>query len=104
MYVVLGATGNTGSVIATSLLLRGEKVRVVGRNACRLDRFVRKGAEAFTASVSDASALTRAFTGARVAYVMLPPSLTSADYRTAPPAATTFPSPRQRRNQVCLMR
>lgn len=81
MYVVLGATGNTGSVIATSLLLRGEKVRVVGRNACRLDRFVRKGAEAFTASVSDASALTRAFTGARVAYVMLPPSLTSADYR-----------------------
>jgi len=81
MYVVLGATGNTGSVIATSLLLRGEKVRVVGRNACRLDRFVRKGAEAFTASVSDASALTRAFTGARAAYVMLPPNLTSADYR-----------------------
>jgi len=81
MYVVLGATGHTGSIIATSLLLKGESVRVVGRDAGRLDRFVRKGAEAFTASVSDAAALTEAFTGARAAYLILPPSLTSQDYR-----------------------
>jgi uncharacterized protein YbjT (DUF2867 family) len=81
MYVVLGATGHTGSVIATSLLLKGEKVRVVGRDAARLERFVRKGAEAFTANVSDAAALTKAFTGARAAYLMLPPSMTSQDYR-----------------------
>ena len=81
MYVVLGATGRTGSIIATSLLLKGEKVRVVGRDAGRLDRFVRKGAEAFTASVSDAAALTEAFTGARAAYLLLPPSMTSPDYR-----------------------
>ena len=81
MYVVLGATGRTGSIIATSLLLKGKKVRVVGRDAGRLDRFVRKGAEAFTASVSDAGALTEAFAGARAAYLLLPPSLTSPDYR-----------------------
>jgi uncharacterized protein YbjT (DUF2867 family) len=81
MYVVLGATGHTGSIIAASLLLKGEKVRVVGRDASRLDRFVRKGAEAFTASVRDAGALTEAFTGARAAYLMLPPSMTSQDYR-----------------------
>ena len=81
MYVVLGATGNTGSIIANSLLLRGEKVRVVSRDASRLQRFVRKGAEAFTANVSDAAALTKAFTGARAAYLMLPPSMTSLDYR-----------------------
>jgi uncharacterized protein YbjT (DUF2867 family) len=81
MYVVLGATGHTGSIIATSLLLKGENVRVVGRDAGRLDRFVRKGAEAFTASVSDAAALTEAFTGARAAYLLLPPSRTSPDYR-----------------------
>ena len=30
MYVILGASGNTGSIIADSLLLKGEKVRVVG--------------------------------------------------------------------------
>ena len=81
MYVVLGATGHTGSVIATSLLLKGERVRVVGRDASRLDRFVRKGAEAFAANVSDAAALTKAFTGARAAYLMLPPNMTSPDYR-----------------------
>jgi len=81
MYVVLGATGNTGSVISNSLLLKGEKVRVVGRDAARLERFVRKGAEAFTANVSDAAALTKAFTGARAAYLMVPPSMTSQDYR-----------------------
>jgi uncharacterized protein YbjT (DUF2867 family) len=81
MYVVLGATGNTGSVIANSLLLKGEKVRVVGRDAARLERFARKGAEAFTANVNDAAALTKAFTGARAAYLMLPPSMTSQDYR-----------------------
>jgi uncharacterized protein YbjT (DUF2867 family) len=81
MYVVLGATGNTGSVIANSLLLKGERVRVVGRDAARLERFVRKGAEAFTANVTDGTALTKAFTGARAAYLMLPPNLTSQDYR-----------------------
>src|SRR5467141_29330 len=81
MYVILGATGNTGSVISNSLLMKGEKVRVVGRDATRLQRFVRKGAEAFTANVSDAAALGKAFAGARAAYLMLPPSMTSQDYR-----------------------
>ena len=81
MYVVLGATGHTGSVIATSLLSKGEKVRVVGRDATRLQRFVRKGAEAFTANVSDAAALAKALTGARAAYLLLPPNITSPDYR-----------------------
>src|SRR5690242_20041010 len=81
MYVVLGATGNTGSVITNSLLLKGEKVRVVGRDAARLERFVRRGAEAFTADVNDAAALAAAFSGARAAYLMLPPSMTAQDYR-----------------------
>src|SRR5712671_5299108 len=81
MYVVLGATGNTGSIIANSLLTKGERVRVVGRDASRLARFVRKGAEAFTANVTDAAALTKELSGARAAYLLLPPSLTSLDYR-----------------------
>src|ERR1700739_2502696 len=72
MYVILGASGNTGSIIANSLLLKGQKVRVTGRDAGRLERFVRKGAEAFTANVSDAAALTKAFSGADAAYFMLP--------------------------------
>src|SRR6266403_202352 len=73
VYVILGASGNTGSIIANFLLSKGEKVRVVGREVGRLQRFARKGAEAFTADLSDAAALTKAFSGARAAYLMLPP-------------------------------
>jgi uncharacterized protein YbjT (DUF2867 family) len=72
-YVILGASGNTGSIIADSLLSKGKKVRVVGRDGGRLQRFVRQGAEAFTGDMSDAAALTKAFTGARAAYLLLPP-------------------------------
>jgi uncharacterized protein YbjT (DUF2867 family) len=74
MHVILGASGNTGSIIANSLLSEGKKVRVVGRDGGRLQRFVRQGAEAFTATLSDAAALTKAFSGARAAYLMLPPA------------------------------
>jgi len=31
-YVILGASGNTGSIIANSLLLNGVNLRVVGRS------------------------------------------------------------------------
>src|SRR5260370_26668030 len=79
MYVILGASGNTGSIIADSLLSEGKKVRVMGRDAGRLQRFVRKGAEAFTANMSDAAALTKAFSGARAAYLMLPPAKSRED-------------------------
>src|SRR6266446_3296149 len=79
MYVILGASGHTGSIIADSLLLKGEKVRVMGRDAGRLERFVRKGAEAVTANVSDAAALTKALAGADAAYLMLPPVTSRED-------------------------
>ena len=79
MYVILGASGNTGSIIANFLLSKGKKVRVVGRDSGRLQRFVDKGAEAFTAEMSDAAALTKAFSGARAAYLMLPPAKSRED-------------------------
>jgi len=79
MYVILGASGNTGSIIANFLLSKGRKVRVIGRDAGRLQSFVRKGAEAFTANLSDATALTKAFSGARAAYLMLPPITSRED-------------------------
>jgi uncharacterized protein YbjT (DUF2867 family) len=78
-HVILGASGNTGSIIANSLLSKGKKVRVVGRDAGRLQCFVQKGAEAFTANLSDAAELTKAFSGARAAYLMLPPAKSRED-------------------------
>lgn len=82
MYVILGATGNTGSVAAETLLEKGQKVRVVGRIKQRLGRLVAQGAEAFVADVTDSAALSRAFTGARAVYAMVPPDMTSPDFRT----------------------
>jgi len=81
MYTILGATGNIGSVISKALLEKGEKVRVVGRSAGRLQPFVKRGAEAFVGDVADAEAMTRALTGAHAAFLMIPPSMTSPDYR-----------------------
>jgi uncharacterized protein YbjT (DUF2867 family) len=74
IYVILGATGNTGSIVANFLLSKGKKVRVIGRDAGRLQPFVDKGAEAFTAEWNDAAALTKGFSGARAAYLLLPPA------------------------------
>jgi uncharacterized protein YbjT (DUF2867 family) len=82
MYVVTGATGNTGRVVANRLLDQGKKVRVLGRNADRLQPFVARGAEASVADVSDQAALTRAFTGSEGVYVMIPPNATSQDFRS----------------------
>lgn len=81
MYAILGATGHVGSVIANSLLGKGEKVRVVGRDRGRLEKFVRKGGEAVTANVTDAAALTKALARVRAAFLMIPPNMTSQDYR-----------------------
>ena len=79
MYVVIGASGNTGHIVATNLLTRGQKVRVVGRNSAHLQPLTSKGAEPFIADVTDASALAKSFNGADAAYVMIPPNVTSKD-------------------------
>jgi uncharacterized protein YbjT (DUF2867 family) len=49
MFAITGATGNTGKVVAETLLAEGQKVRVIGRRADRLKPFVQKGAEALSA-------------------------------------------------------
>jgi uncharacterized protein YbjT (DUF2867 family) len=79
MFVVLGASGHTGHVIANNLLARGQKVRVVGRNAAHLQPLTVKGAEPFIADVTNTDALAKAFHQADSAYVMIPPNITTND-------------------------
>jgi uncharacterized protein YbjT (DUF2867 family) len=79
MYVILGAGGNTGRIVAANLLAGGQKVRVVGRNAAHLQPLMAKGAETFIADATNAGALTKAFQQADSAYVMIPPNPTSND-------------------------
>jgi len=82
MYVITGASGHTGAVAAKSLLSRGQKVRVLGRNPDRLKDLASAGAEVFVCDITDATKLTEAFRGAEAAYVLMPPNLASSDYRT----------------------
>ena len=79
MYVVLGASGHTGRVVANNLLDRGQKVRVVGRNAANLQSLAAKGAETFIADLTDSGTLTQALQQADAAYVMIPPNPASTD-------------------------
>lgn len=81
MYIITGATGNTGNIVAKTLLGLSQKVRVVGRNAERLEPFAMEGAEPFVCDLNDAAALAEAFSGAKAVYAMIPPSLTSDNYR-----------------------
>ncbi|MGB8130669.1 MAG: NmrA family NAD(P)-binding protein [Candidatus Angelobacter sp.] len=82
MYVVTGATGNTGHVVASHLLDKKKTVRVIGRSKERLQPLVDRGAEAFVADLSDQAALTEAFTGAEGVYAMIPPNGTSQEFRS----------------------
>jgi uncharacterized protein YbjT (DUF2867 family) len=76
IYVITGATGNIGKVIAESLLARTEKVRAIGRSEERLRSLVDKGAEPLVGSLDDAAFLTDAMRNARAVFTMIPPNYT----------------------------
>jgi uncharacterized protein YbjT (DUF2867 family) len=78
MFVVVGATGNTGSVVAETLVSRKQPVRIVVRSAEKGAAWKAKGAEIAVASLDDVSALTKAFEGAKGAYLLVPPNYGAA--------------------------
>ena len=81
MIVITGATGKTGRPTAEALLASGETVRVIGRDAKRLEPLVQKGAEAFVGNAEDAASMTKAFEGATAVYLMLPEDISQQDMR-----------------------
>src|SRR5215470_785463 len=89
MYVVLGASGNTGSVVAQKLLEKGEKVRAVGRDAAKLTALARLGADIEPVNLNDSTALTNVFAGAKGAYLLIPPQIHADDFVAAADAIST---------------
>jgi uncharacterized protein YbjT (DUF2867 family) len=81
MIVVTGATGRTGRATVEALLAKGEKIRVVGRDAKKLEVFTAKGAEAFVGHVEDSAAMTKAFTGASAVYLVVPEDTANPEMR-----------------------
>jgi uncharacterized protein YbjT (DUF2867 family) len=81
MFVVLGGTGNTGKVVASTLLAQGKAVRVVTHDVAKGQALKDKGAEVAVADVEDRGSLERALSGAEGAYVLLPPAFSSSHFR-----------------------
>jgi len=82
MITVMGASGNTGRVIAKTLLKNGEKVRVLGRSPEKLKDLENEGAHALVGDITDITHLTVAFKGADAVYTLIPPDPGSQDFRT----------------------
>ena len=74
MFVVIGATGNTGTSIVETLLGKKQAVKVIVRSAEKGAGWKAKGAEVAVASLDDVAALTKAFEGAKGVYLLVPPN------------------------------
>jgi len=77
MFAIAGVSGNTGSVVAETLLAQGKKVRVIVRTAAKGDVWKAKGAEVAVAELHDRAALTAALAGTEGAYLLVPPDVTN---------------------------
>ncbi|MCA0447243.1 MAG: NAD(P)H-binding protein [Bacteroidetes bacterium] len=81
MYVITGATGHTGSIIAHSLLKAGKSVTVVGRSADKLEELKKAGAQVAIGNLEDAAFLTTVFKGAKAVYALIPPNFATDQFR-----------------------
>jgi|JI10StandDraft_1071094.scaffolds.fasta_scaffold36830_3 uncharacterized protein YbjT (DUF2867 family) len=79
MFVIAGVTGNTGAVVADTLLAAKAPVRVIVRDAAKGAAWQAKGAEVAIADLADVPALTAALRGAQGAYLLVPPRPTAAE-------------------------
>lgn len=70
MFVVMGATGQTGGAALRELQRRGAKVRAITRDPRRAS--LPNGVEVAGGDPTDSGSLRAAFAGAQAAYVMLP--------------------------------
>jgi len=80
MYVISGATGNTGKIAVKQLLQAGKKVRALARNAEKARDLAALGAEVVAVDLADGAGLERALVGAEGLYLLSPPDLTSHSF------------------------
>jgi uncharacterized protein YbjT (DUF2867 family) len=81
MYVITGATGNTGKRISEALLAAGKSVTVISRDAEKVKDLVAKGAIAAIGDLHDVAFLTHTFKGATAVYTLVPPKWDVRDWR-----------------------
>jgi len=74
MFIVVGATGNTGSAVVETLLSQKQPMRIVVRSADKAAAWKAKGVEVAVASLEDVLAMTKALEGATGLYLLVPPN------------------------------
>ncbi len=72
MNIVLGATGQIGSMLVDNLLNKGQPVRVVIRNNLKAQELKNKGVEVIIADYSELESLKKAFYGGRSIFLLTP--------------------------------
>ena len=72
MNIILGATGQIGSMLVDNLLKKGQPVRAVIRNVSKAQELKNKGAEVVIADYSDIEALKEAFNGGGSVFLLTP--------------------------------
>jgi|HubBroStandDraft_6_1064221.scaffolds.fasta_scaffold308927_1 uncharacterized protein YbjT (DUF2867 family) len=82
IFVVAGANGHVGSVVARELLAAGHKVRAIVRDVGKAKALASQGAELIAGELTDVGSLTRAMRGADGAFLLLPPAPAAPDVRT----------------------
>jgi uncharacterized protein YbjT (DUF2867 family) len=80
MFVIAGVTGHVGSVVAEKLLAKGQKVKVLVRDAGKGAAWSKKGAEVAVGSLEDQAFLTTALRGATGFFTLLPPNYAATDF------------------------
>jgi uncharacterized protein YbjT (DUF2867 family) len=82
MIAITGATGQTGSKIANLLLEKGKMIRVISRTENNVLPLHIRGAEMAIGDQADVAFLTKAFSGCRVVYLLIPPKMDTQDFRS----------------------
>src|SRR5262245_18757970 len=79
MYLIAGVSGHVGGVAADTLVSKGQKVKVIVRDAAKGVAWSKKGAEIAVGALGDTAFLTSALRGATGFFTLLPPNYTVPD-------------------------
>jgi uncharacterized protein YbjT (DUF2867 family) len=79
MFVIAGATGHVGSVVASRLLAAGKRVTVLVRDREKGSQWLARGAELAVGDLNDPAFVSRALQGAQGFFTLLPPDYAAED-------------------------
>lgn len=80
-FTITGSLGNISKPIVETLVKNDHEVTVISSNAQKATAIEALGAKAAIGSIADTAFLTNAFKNADAVYTMVPPDLTTANYR-----------------------